>query len=206
MLKNGTQVASGHPPGDEAKITRFLSIAGEDHPPAAISHGHDVIVAGMDVESLAGQGPGPDVHDHRQPLAGNRVQNFLHQHQSLAGGEIGHAAAGYGKTFADARSRVFALRLEKHEGIAPEVFLAVHHRSVKTAAHGRRTGDRIRSRRLTDVRLHMHDRFRTVAGGGNAGIFKGNFRLFSDGLGDTDIFAVENRAHGFSFPRQAVRG
>ena len=55
---------------------------------------HDVVVAGVDVERLAGQRPRADVEDDRQALAGDDVQDLLHQDEALAGGEVGDPAAG----------------------------------------------------------------------------------------------------------------
>ena len=54
---------------------------------------HHIVVAGVDIESPGwSKRPGSDVHDDRQPLARDRVQDLLHQHQALTGGEIGHAS------------------------------------------------------------------------------------------------------------------
>ena len=44
---------------DEAEIAGLLGVAGEDHAPAAVGDGHHVVVAGMDVQSLAGERPAP---------------------------------------------------------------------------------------------------------------------------------------------------
>ena len=116
--------------------------------------------------------PGADVHHDRQPLAGNRVEHFLHQDEALAGREIRHASAGGGKAFAERRGRVLAFRLDEDQQIAPQVFVAVHHGRVVAAAHRRRAGDGKRARRLRDIDLDMHDRFRAVAGRRNAGILE----------------------------------
>ena len=109
--------------GDEAEVAGFLGVAGEDHAPAAVGDRHHVVVAGVDVQPLAGQRPGADVHHHRQPLAGDRVEHLLHQHQALAGGEVGDPAAGDGEPLADRGRRVLALRLEEDQLVAPEVLL-----------------------------------------------------------------------------------
>ena len=44
---------------DQAEIAGFLGIAGEQHAPADIGDRHHVVVAGMDIEALAGQGAAP---------------------------------------------------------------------------------------------------------------------------------------------------
>src|SRR5207253_1639500 len=112
-----------------------------------------------------GQGAGADVHEHGQALAGDRVQDLLHQDEALAGGEVRHAAAGDGEALADGGGGVFALGLEEHEGVTPEVRLAVHHRGVEAAAHGGRAGDGVGPRRLGDVDLDVDDGLGAVAGG-----------------------------------------
>ena len=53
-------------------------------PQPTVGDAHHVVVPGVDVQPLAGQGPGPDVHDDRQPLAADRVEHLLHQHEALA--------------------------------------------------------------------------------------------------------------------------
>ena len=82
--KNGVSVASADAPGDGREVGGLLGVAREQDPPAGVGDGHDVVVAGVDVERLAGQRPRADVEDDRQPLAGDDVQDLLHQDQALA--------------------------------------------------------------------------------------------------------------------------
>ena len=87
-------------PADEGQVGRALGVLGHDQPPAAVGDAHDVVVPGVDVEAVAGQGAGADVEDDGQALAGDRVEHLLHQDQPLAGGEVGDAPAGEGEAFA----------------------------------------------------------------------------------------------------------
>ena len=82
----------GRPATNQAQIARLLGVAAKQHSPADVGNAHQVVVAGMDIQRVASQCPRSDVHHHRQPLPRNRVQHFLHQDQSLARREIGHAA------------------------------------------------------------------------------------------------------------------
>src|SRR5262245_22123834 len=66
------------PAGNQAQIPSLLGITAEKHPPAAIGHAHHVVMSGMHVERVAGQRPGPNIHHHRQPLAGDGVKHLLH--------------------------------------------------------------------------------------------------------------------------------
>ncbi len=89
----------GDAPGDGGEVCRFLAVAGEEHAPAAVGDAHHVVVAGVDVQALAGQRAGTDVEDGGQTLAGDDVQDFLHQDEALSGGEVGHPAAREGEAF-----------------------------------------------------------------------------------------------------------
>ena len=167
-LKKGVCVASAARRQIRQKSPASWALRANSMPQPQSATRHHVVVAGVDVESLAGQGAGADVHDHRQALAGDRVQHLLHQHQALAGGEVGDPAAGDGEALADGGRRVLAFRLEEHQRIAPEVLVAVHHGRVEAAAHRGRAGDRVGPGRLGDVDLDVDDGLGAVAGGGNA--------------------------------------
>ena len=55
----------GDATGDGRQVGRLLRVPGEEDAPARVGDTHDIVVAGVDVERLAGQGPGPDVEDDR---------------------------------------------------------------------------------------------------------------------------------------------
>ena len=56
-------------------------------------------MAGVDVQALAGQRTGADVKNYRQSLAGDDVQDFLHEDEALSGGEVRDPAARQGEAF-----------------------------------------------------------------------------------------------------------
>jgi hypothetical protein len=61
-----------------------LNVARKQHAPTAIGHPHDIVMAGVDVESLRGQRPRADVKHDRQTLTGDHVEHFFHQDQPLS--------------------------------------------------------------------------------------------------------------------------
>ena len=58
-LKNGVCGGLGGAAGDQAEVAGLLGVAGEDHAPAAVGDRHHVVVAGVDVQPLAGQRAAP---------------------------------------------------------------------------------------------------------------------------------------------------
>ena len=156
-------------PRDQRQVRRLLGVAGKEHSPAAVGHPHDVIMAGVDIERLRGQGARADVKDHRQALARDHVQDLLHQDQSLPGGKIGHPAAGERESLASAGGTVLRLGLQKSQRLAPEIAPAVGHRHLIAAAHVRRRRDRISAGPLADVALDPDHRLGAVGRAGNAG-------------------------------------
>ena len=111
----------GNASRDGGQVGGLLDVAGEEDAPARVGHGHDVVVAGVDVERLAGQRPRTDVEHDRQPLAADDVQDFLHQHEALAGREVGDAAAGERKALRGGCRGVLGLGLDERERRAPQV-------------------------------------------------------------------------------------
>jgi hypothetical protein len=166
--KRGHRVLGGAP-GNEGQIARVLGVLAEEEAPPAVGHGHHVVMPAVDVQRVRGQGPGPDVKDAGQALAGDGVQHLLHQHQPLAGGEVGDAPSGQGKPFAGRRRTVFGFRLNEGQRIPPQVALAVGHRLLEAMPHGSGGGDRIGTGSLADVRLHPGHVFRPFRGSGKAG-------------------------------------
>src|SRR5262249_12552182 len=163
---------------------------------------HDVVVAGVDVEPLAGQGPRADVHHHRQPLARDRVQDLLHEHETLAGGEVGDPAARDREPLTDGRGGVLGLRLEEHEGVAPEVLAAAHDGGVEPAAHGGRAGDRVGPRGLADPDLDVDDSLGPVARGRDPGVLVLRPNRLPGGLGGANGAWCNGNTHKRPFWRQ----
>ena len=188
----------GHAAGNEAEVTGFLGVAGEEHSPAAVGHAHHVVVTGMHVQALARERPRPNVHHDRQALAADRVEHFLHEHEALPRGEVGDAAAGHGEPLAHARRRVLALRFEEHERVAEQVLVAVHNRGIEPAAHRGGTRDRIGTGRLADGDFHVNHGFRAVARRGDARILVAVLNGLADGFGSACRFLRQGDAHGFS--------
>ena len=128
---------------DQAEVARFLRVTAKQHAPAAVGYRRNVIVPGMNVQPLARQRAGADVHQYGQTLTSNRVEHFLHQDQTLPRREVGDAPAGDGEAFAHGGGGVLALGFEEEERVAPQVLLAVHDGGVEPAAHRGGAGDRI---------------------------------------------------------------
>ncbi|MEZ6072788.1 MAG: hypothetical protein R3C10_21625 [Pirellulales bacterium] len=115
----------GRAAADQAEVTRLLGIATEKHAPTAVGDAHHVVVSGMHVERMTGQGTSTDVEHGRQAFSGDRVQHLFHQHEALAGREVGHATAGRGETFTEAGSGVFTFGFGERELLAPDIGDAV---------------------------------------------------------------------------------
>ena len=111
-----------------------------------------------------------DVENDGQPLAGNRVEHFLHQHEALAAGEIRHASAREREAFARRGGGMFGLRLDERERVAPEILFAVGDFGFVTRAHRRRGRDRVRARAVSDVGFDPHDARRAIRCAGNSGV------------------------------------
>ncbi len=178
-VEEGGGAGLGGPATDQAEVAGFLGIPAKEHAPPAVGHRHQVIMAGVDVEALAGECSRADVHDDRQTLAADDVEHLLHQHEPLARGEVGDPAARHGEALAHGGGGVLALRLEEHEQVAPEIAIAIHDGRVEAAAHRGRAGDRIGPGGLGNVDLDVDHGFRAVTGGRNARILE----LLALGLG-----------------------
>ena len=107
--------------GSSRKKFQFRSKSGG----TGIGHRHDIVVAGMDVQTVAGQSTGANVKDDRQSFTRNRVQHLMHQYQALARRIVAHSAAGDGKSLTGRRRTVLRLRLQKHQLVAPQVAGAI---------------------------------------------------------------------------------
>ncbi len=109
----------GHAAGDQRHVSCLLRVAGVEDAPTAIGNANDVVMPGMDVEPLGSQGAGPDVEHDGQALAGDHVQDLLHEDQALARGEVGDSAPRHCEPFASGGGAVLRLRLDEGEFLAP---------------------------------------------------------------------------------------
>ena len=66
--QEGRLARLGDPTRDGRQVRGLLRVAREQDPPARVRDGHDIVVAGVDVECLAGQGTRADVEHHRRRL------------------------------------------------------------------------------------------------------------------------------------------
>ena len=89
--KNGVCGRLGRAARDGREVGRLLGVPGEHDAPAGVGDAHDVVVAGVDVQGLAGEGPRADVEHDRQALAAEDVQDLLHEDQALARREVRRA-------------------------------------------------------------------------------------------------------------------
>ncbi len=160
------------PPRDETHVARLLRIASKQDSPPAVGNAHHIIVPRMHIEPLARERPGADVEHRRQPLAGDRVEHFFHQHEPLARREIRHPPARRREPFAERCARVFTLRFDEHQLVAPQIRHTVGHCLIEPAAHRGGTGDRKCTATLRDAGLDPDDGLGAVARGRNARVLK----------------------------------
>ncbi len=121
---------------DQGEIAGLLRIARVEDAPAAIGHAHNVVMAGMNIESLGGEGAGADVEDHGQSLAGNHVEDLFHEDEALTRCEVGYAPTGDGKTFASGGGAMFGFGFYESQFVTPQVALSVGDLNLVAAAHG----------------------------------------------------------------------
>ncbi len=176
-IEEGRLAILGRAAADERQVARALRVARHHHAPARVRHAHDVVVAGVHVEAVAGQRARADVEDDRQPLAGDDVEHLLHQDQPLPRGEVGHAAAGQRKAFRRRGRRMFALRLHEDHVLAPQVGLAVGHGLRVVGAHHRGRGDGVGTCALRNLGLDPTDGAAAVGCGRDARIGRRSRRL-----------------------------
>ena len=68
---------------NQGEVAGFLRVPGKQDAPAAVRHTINVIVTRMDVQGLRCERPSSNVEDNGKALARDRIENFLHQDQSL---------------------------------------------------------------------------------------------------------------------------
>ena len=157
----------GSAPGYKSEVTGFLRVAGEKNSPAAIGNAVHVIMAGMHVKRLRCEGAGADMEYNRKALPGNRIEDFLHQDQSLSRSEVGNASARYRETLTRAGCAVFGFGFDESQLFSPKVARAVGHFGLVPATHGRGRSDRVRTRALSDMSFDPNHHSRPVRSRGN---------------------------------------
>ena len=160
----------GDAPGDRREVGGLLGVAGKEDAPARVGDAHHVVVAGVDVERLAGERPGPHVEDDRQSLAAQDVEDLLHEDEALPGGEVRHPPARKGHALGGRRRAVLRFRLEEAEGRPPQVGPAAGDGRLKDGRHGGGWGDRVGAGDLGDPGLDVGDRLRAVHDRRDAGV------------------------------------
>ena len=170
---NGVSVASATRRAMAARSAASWALRAKRIPQPRVGDGHHVVVAGVDVEGLARQRPGADVEDDRQPLAGDDVQDLLHQDEALAGGEVRDPAAGEGDALGGRRRGVLGLGLDEPQRRAPQVRRAVGDRRLVDRGHRRGRGDRIDAGDLGEARFDVGDGLGAVDDRGDARVGRG---------------------------------
>ena len=164
---------------DDGLVGYTAGVLADDHRPARVECGVEIVVAAMDVEGVLGEGAGADLEHHGGELAG-RVIILLHGvGEALAGGEIDRAFAADGEGRGSALRGVLAFRLDGDFLMAPDIqFTGGIGALVNFAALGGRR-DGVEDAALGDARLDVfgHEEI-AVAGDADAGIFgRGETRL-----------------------------
>ncbi len=158
-------------PGDGAQVGRLLGVPGEHDPPAGVGDAHHVVVAGVDVQGLAGQRAGADVEDDGQALAADDVQDLLHQDEALAGGEVGRPARRSARRPRPPRRSSARDSGSRNRSWVPHRFGRPSATAAwKTAAIVVRRGDRVGAGDLADPGLDVGDGLGPVDDGRDARI------------------------------------
>ena len=114
---------------DDGLVGGLLGVLADEHGPARVERGVEIVVAAMDVEGVLGEGAGADFEHHGGELAG-RVIILLHGvGDALAGGEIDRALAADGEGRGAALRGVFAFGLDGDFLPAPDIQFTRRQRS-----------------------------------------------------------------------------
>src|ERR1022692_145929 len=160
-------------PQDDRLVGRLLGVLRDQHRPARVEGGVEVVVAAMDVQRVLCQRPGAYLEHHCRELS-RRVVVLLHRiDDALPGGEIDRPPALHGIGRCAPLGGVLALRLDGHLLLPPHVqFTLGVGLLVDLAALGR-GGDRVEYPAFGDPRLHMlGDQLVAVAGDADARVLR----------------------------------
>ena len=105
----------GRASGDGRQVGRLLGVPGDDDAPARIGH---AMMSSCPAWMLsAGWSYRAPTWKTAGPLAGDDVEDLLHEDEALAGGEVRDPTTGHGKALGGGRGRVLRLRLWKASGV-----------------------------------------------------------------------------------------
>ena len=160
---------------NDALVGCLLGVLGDDHRPASVERGVEIVVAAMDVEGVLGEGAGADFEHHGGELAG-RVIVLLHGvSDALAGGEIDRALAADRVRRGAALRGMFTFGFDRDFLMAPDVQFTRRIGALVNLAALSGGRDGVKDAALGDAGLDVlgHQEI-AVAGDADAGIFGGS--------------------------------
>ena len=170
---------------DDGLVGGLLGVLADEHRPAGVERGVEIVVAAMDIERVLGEGAGADFEHHGGELAG-RVVILLHGiDDALAGSEIDRAFAADGEGRGAALRGVFAFGLDGDFLLAPDIQFARGIGALVNFAAFGGGRDGVEDAALGDAGLDVfgHQEI-AVAGDADAGIFgRGKTRFGRLGAG-----------------------
>ena len=114
----------GHAAQHERLVGGLLSVFGEEHDPAGIECGIDVVVATVDIKGVFGESAGADLEHHGAEFAGSVVVLLDAVNDALAGGEVDGAFAGDRGGDGTALGGVLTLGFDGEGGAAKDIELS----------------------------------------------------------------------------------
>ena len=145
----------GDLPDDQRLVGRLLRVLSEEHHPAGVHDGVDVVVPAVDVERVLGERAGRDLEDHRRELAGRVVVLLGAVDDSLPRGEVHGPLPADRERDGSALRRVLALRLAGELAPAEDVQVSLGERELVVLAHLRRRRDRVEDTAVRDARFRV---------------------------------------------------
>ncbi len=106
---------------DQVEVGGLLHVLREQLEEAGVVDRVIVVVAGVHVERVLGDGARRDVEHVGEPLADGGVERLVHVHDALPAREVRGAQARHAHAGGDRRGRVLALRLEEEQPAAVHV-------------------------------------------------------------------------------------
>ena len=128
------------------QIHGLLGAGGSQHGKAGGTAGHHVGLIAKDGPHVLGHGPGRNVENTGQELAGNPEHGRDHQHQALRSSIGGGQGAGLQGAVAGARSASLRLHLNHLNRLSKQVLLPLRRPLIDSLSHLRRGRDRVDGR------------------------------------------------------------